>query len=99
MTHKHPKPAKVFPPGEYLRDELHARGWTQRQFARIIGRPLQTVNGIVNGKTSITAQTAKEIAAAFGTSANLWMSLQGSYDLFITPDPDPAIYERATQVA
>ncbi|MGA2440066.1 MAG: HigA family addiction module antitoxin [Tepidisphaeraceae bacterium] len=99
MTPKHRKPAEVFPPGEYLREELEARGWTQSQFAKIIGRPLQTVNGIINGKVAVTAQTAKEIAAAFETSADLWMNLQGSYELFIAPDADPAIHKRAEQVA
>jgi HTH-type transcriptional regulator/antitoxin HigA len=99
MATKHLKPAEVFPPGEYLRDELAERGWTQIKFARIIGRPLQTVNGIINGKIRITAQTAKEIAAAFETSAELWMNLQKSYDLFTAPDADPAIHKRAAQVA
>ena len=99
MPSKHLKPAQVFPPGEYLRDELAARGWTQAQFARIISRPLQVVNGIINGKNSITAQTAKEIAAALGTSADLWMNLQGSYDLFNEPDADPAIRKRAERAA
>ena len=93
------KPAEVFPPGEYLRDELEARGWTQKQFARIISRPLQTVNGIINGKVAVTAQTAKEFAAAFGTTADLWMNLQSSYALFIEPDADPMIHKRATRVA
>jgi len=27
-------PAEVFPPGEYLRDELEERGWTVTEFAR-----------------------------------------------------------------
>ncbi len=26
------KPAEVFSPGEFLRDELEARGWTQGDF-------------------------------------------------------------------
>jgi HTH-type transcriptional regulator/antitoxin HigA len=60
---------------------------------------LQVVNGIINGKTAITAQTAKEIAAALGTSTDLWMNLQGAYDLFIQPDADPAIRKRAQRVA
>jgi HTH-type transcriptional regulator/antitoxin HigA len=47
-------PAEVFMPGEYLRDELEARGWTQGDFARIIGRPVQVVNEIINGKKRIT---------------------------------------------
>ncbi len=92
-------PAEVFHPGEYLRDELEARGWTQTQFAKIIGRPVQLVNGIINGKTAVTAQTAKEIAAAFGTSAEVWLNLQSSYDLSRTPEVAPDIHRRAEAAA
>jgi HTH-type transcriptional regulator/antitoxin HigA len=99
MAAKHLKPAEVFPPGEYLRDELATRGWTQAQFAKIIARPLQVVNGIINGKTAVTAQTAKQIAAALETSAELWINLQGSYDLFTEPEADPAIRRRAQHAA
>ena len=42
-------PAEAFPPGDYLREELEARGKTQADLARVLGRPLQTVNQIVNG--------------------------------------------------
>lgn len=70
-----------FAPGEFIRGELEARGWTQESFAHILGRPLRTVNQILMGKRSITAQTAKEIAAAFGTSAELWMNLESAYRL------------------
>jgi len=30
--------AEVFPPGEYLRDVLDSNGWTQEEFAEIIGK-------------------------------------------------------------
>ncbi len=93
------KPAEVFHPGEYLRDELAERGWTQAQFAAIIGRPAQAVNEIINGKKAITAQTAKEIGLAFDTGPELWLNLQTYYDLHSTGDADPAIQERAQQVA
>jgi HTH-type transcriptional regulator/antitoxin HigA len=99
MQAKNLQPAEVFHPGKYLRDELQARGWTQKQFAQIIDRPLQTINGIINGKVSITAATAKAIAAAFGTTADLWLSLQVSYDLFKSLPADPAIRKRAMQAA
>jgi integrase len=81
--------------GEYLRDELEARGWTQTQFAEIIGRPVGLVSKIINSKTRITPITAKEIAAALGTSAELWMRLDTSYQLAITPDPPETIAEAA----
>jgi HTH-type transcriptional regulator/antitoxin HigA len=95
MTHNRIRPAEVFAPGEYLRDELAARGWTQSRFAEIIGRPLPTVNGIINGKISITAQTAKELGAAFGTSAEMWMNMQIAYDLFRTEVNIKEIKKRA----
>lgn len=73
--------AEVFPPGEFLRDELEARGWTQTEFAEIIGRPTRLVNEIIAAKRGITPDTAKEIAAALGTSAQFWMNLETTYQL------------------
>jgi len=99
MPRKQFKPAEVFPPGEYLRDELVSRGWTQSDLAKVIGRPLQTVNEIVNGKKRITARTAKALALAFGTSAELWLNLQTYYDLHTASDADPKIGTRAAELA
>ena len=71
----------VFSPGEYIRDELSARGWTQEKLAQIMGRPETALSEIINGSKTITTQTAKELAAAFGTSAELWMNLESAYRL------------------
>ncbi len=91
------KPAEAFPPGEYLREELESRGWTQAQFAKIIGRPLQLVNEIINGRKRITEKTALQIGAALGTSARVWLNLENNYRLWKAKDPDPAIARRARQ--
>jgi HTH-type transcriptional regulator/antitoxin HigA len=93
------KPAQVFPPGEFIREELEARGWTQTDLARIIGRPLQAVNAIINCKKEITAQTAVSLAAAFGTSPEVWLNLESAYRLAQVGAPDPAIARRAKQLA
>lgn len=89
------KSAEAFHPGEFIRDELRARGWSQSDLAKILGRPLQAVNEIINGRKRLTAATAKAIALAFGTSPELWVNLQSAYDLKESPDPDPAIKSRA----
>jgi HTH-type transcriptional regulator/antitoxin HigA len=82
-------PAEVFPPGEFLRDELDARGWTQTEFAEILGRPVRLVNEILAGKRGITAQTAQEIAAALDTTPELWLNLETGYRLSrATPVPE-----------
>ena len=93
------KPAEAFVPGEYLRDELKARGWTQSQFASILGRPLQLVNEIIKGRKRITEQTALEIGAALGTSAKVWLNLENSYRLWKARSPDPAIARRARRAS
>jgi HTH-type transcriptional regulator/antitoxin HigA len=64
-----------FPPCEFIRDELEARNWTQEDLAKILGRPLRTINQIIAGKKAITPQTAQELAAAFGTTPELWLNL------------------------
>jgi HTH-type transcriptional regulator/antitoxin HigA len=80
-------PAEVFAPGAYLQEMLDGRGWTQSEFAEIIGRPVQAINKIVNGKSAITPTTAKEFGAALGTSPLLWLNLEASYQLHHAPEP------------
>ena len=69
------KPAEVFAPGEFLRDELEARGWTQQELAEILDRPPRLVSEIISAKRAITPETAKGLGEAFGTSAEYWMNL------------------------
>ena len=77
------KPEIVFAPGEIIKDEIEARGWTQTQFAKILGRPYQVVNGILNGKREITPESALQIAAALGTSAEIWVRMEAEYRLHL----------------
>lgn len=74
-------PDLVIPPGDVLTEELAARGLTQSQLARQMGRPLQAVNEIVRGKKRITGETALQLADALGTSAELWMRLEADHEL------------------
>jgi HTH-type transcriptional regulator/antitoxin HigA len=74
--------AEVFPVGDILAEELDARGWTQAEFAEVLGRPAQFVSEIIAGKKEITRESATQIAAAFGTSAEFWLNLQDRYYLW-----------------
>lgn len=76
-------PAEAFPPGEFLKDELEERGWTQEEFAAIIGRPTTLVNQIVLGKRAITPEAAAEIGAALGVDAQYWLNLESAYRLWL----------------
>ena len=92
-------PAEVFPPGEFIRDELEARGWTQGDLASILGRSMRLVNEIVMGKRGITPETAKGLAAAFGTPAQDWLNLQAAYNLAQVREGDDSIARRAVLYA
>ncbi|MCI0694403.1 helix-turn-helix domain-containing protein, partial [candidate division KSB1 bacterium] len=90
-------PAEVFPPGEFIRDELEARGWTQNDFAQIMGRPLQFVNELVAGKKQITPETALGLAKAFGDDDALyWMNMDNVYRLTKAKPADDAVSRRAS---
>ena len=75
-------PAEVFSPGDFIKEEIEARGWTQRDLAAILGRPVQMVNELLSGRKAVTSETACGLAEAFGTSAELWLNLESGYRLF-----------------
>ncbi len=74
-------PAEVFPPGEFLREELDARSWSQQELADILDRPPRLISELIAGKRAITPETARGLAAAFGSSAEYWMNLESQYQL------------------
>ena len=75
-------PAEVFPPGEFIREELEARGWSQNDLADILDSYPRFVSEIITGKRAVTPETAKKLGAAFGTDPQLWMNLESSYRLW-----------------
>ena len=87
--------AEAFPPGEFIKEELDARGWTQDDLAEILGRQRSVVSAIVNGKRTLSPEIAKDLGAAFGTSAQLWMNLETAYRLFVESHVDEAVYRKA----
>lgn len=70
-------------PGEMLLEEfLNPMGLTQRDLADGIHVPYQRVNELVNGKRGVTPHTALRLAKFFGTTPEVWMNLQVSWDLY-----------------
>jgi HTH-type transcriptional regulator/antitoxin HigA len=89
-------PAETFPPGEFIRDELDARGWTQADLAQIMGRPLRLVNELIAGKKQITPDTARGLAMAFGDDDPLyWMNLDSAYRLAKSEPADESVSRRS----
>jgi HTH-type transcriptional regulator/antitoxin HigA len=75
------RPFKPIKPGEILQEELDSRGWSQADFADIVGRPIQAVNEIIAGKKVITPDTAVDFSKALGTSPEYWLNLESAYRL------------------
>ena len=69
-------------PGEVLlEDFLKPLGLSQYRLAKDIGVTPIRISQIINGKRSITVDTAMRFARYFGTSADVWLGLQTDYDL------------------
>jgi addiction module HigA family antidote len=68
-------------PGEILADELEGIGLTAAELARLLEVPPNRISQIISGKRAITADTALRLARYFGTSPDLWMNLQKTYEL------------------
>jgi HTH-type transcriptional regulator/antitoxin HigA len=75
------QPFAPVPPGDFLDEVLQRRGWSQRDFASVLGRPVQAVNEIIAAKKAITPETAIALSEALGTSPNYWLELEGRYRL------------------
>jgi addiction module HigA family antidote len=77
------KTAATAHPGRLLKRELTARGLSANQLALDIGVPSGRITDILNGRRSITADTAVRLARYFGNSAQFWLDLQSQYDMAV----------------
>ena len=75
-------PDVAIPPGEYLAEEITARGITQKELARRMGRPANAINEIINGKKAVTAETALQLEEVIPEiPARFWLNLETDYQL------------------
>jgi addiction module HigA family antidote len=68
-------------PGEVLRDELQTIGLSANALSKALGVPVNRITAILNGQRGITADTALRLARYFGTTPQLWLNLQLTYEL------------------
>src|ERR1700727_989417 len=68
-------------PGEHLAEELKEMCMSAAEFSRQISVPTNRVTQILNGRRSITGDTALRLAHFFGTSAEFWLNLQNLYEI------------------
>jgi addiction module HigA family antidote len=74
-------PGDVFHPGEFLNEEMDARGLKQVDLANELGLSKTEINLVVHGKRGITVALAIKLEKVFGISAETWMNLQIKYEI------------------
>jgi antitoxin HigA-1 len=96
MTRMHNPPH----PGEILADTVLREdgGLTVTEFAKRLGVSRVALSRVVNGRAAVSAELAIRLAAALGGSAESWLRMQVSYDLWHAqkkPRPKIALLEES----
>jgi len=86
-------------PGEILAEEfMKPNGISQKRLSRDIAVNPSRINDIVHGRSAITVAIALRLAKYFGTTPELWMNLQASYELQLARDKDWSKIQRRVRV-
>jgi addiction module HigA family antidote len=72
---------KAIHPGEHLAEELKELGMSAAELSRQLSVPTNRVTQILNGRRSITGDTALRLAHFFGTRPEFWLNLQSLYEI------------------
>ena len=75
--------APAIHPGRLLRRELESRKLSANRLALDLGVPSGRITDILNGRRSVSADTALRLARYFGNSAQFWLDLQSQYDIAV----------------
>jgi HTH-type transcriptional regulator/antitoxin HigA len=86
-------------PGEVIREELEARGWSQRDLAFVLGIKEQQVSQLLSGARHVTPELARMLGDAFDVSPDFFANLQKQWELSRAKAPDPAVKVRASLLA
>lgn len=70
-------------PGRLLKRELGVRSLSANRLALAVGVPSGRITDILNGRRSISADTAVRLGRYFGNRAQFWMDLQSQYDIAV----------------
>ena len=73
--------APVAHPGRLLKRELERRGLSANRLALDLGVPSGRITDILNGRRSITADTAVRLGRYFTNTPQFWLDLQSQYEI------------------
>lgn len=75
----YPTPFRAIHPTEILKDEIRARGMTQKELAERMGMQASYLSRLLMGE-DITTSIAQKLGNALGIPADFWMRLQTQYN-------------------
>jgi plasmid maintenance system antidote protein VapI/Zn-dependent peptidase ImmA (M78 family) len=75
----HPEADLPVPPGEQIREILEERGITQADFALRMGRSEKFISQLVNGKASLTHETALDLERVLCVPSAFWNNAEATY--------------------
>ncbi len=73
------RPAEGFSPGEYISEEIAERGWSLHETRKHIPWPTPVIGQVLMGTCTLDEKMAADLAAAFGTSSEMWLNLDRAY--------------------
>lgn len=77
------RPDWVAPPGDTIKENLEVLGMTQSELAKRMGMAKENVNEILNGKSTITPETALKFELVLNMSADFILKLENSYRIYL----------------
>jgi len=78
-------------PGDVLKEELEARGISQKKFSELLAVPYTQLNEILNGKRPVTTDFALMVEAALGINPELLINMQMRYNMSAARQKKPLI--------
>ncbi|MBF0410527.1 MAG: HigA family addiction module antidote protein [Candidatus Riflebacteria bacterium] len=73
-------------PGDILKENLEELEISEYRLAKDISVHPKTINEIVHGKRSVSANIALRLGRFFNMDSQFWLNLQSRYDLKIAKD-------------
>jgi antitoxin HigA-1 len=77
-------------PGEVLREYLPA-DVSIGEVARHLGVTRQALSALLNGRAGVSASMALRLEGSLGTSAEMWLNMQTSHDLWLARKRPPRV--------
>lgn len=76
-------------PGDVLKEELEARGISQKKFSEVLSIPYTQLNEILNAKRPVTTDFALMMEAALGINPEMLVNMQAHYNISVARQKKP----------